>query len=67
MALRITGLYMLYHLRWRGLKAPGFHTAKSARSKVRSLPCLIPAHFCGCWNAPRSFIATAKRHIQPER
>jgi len=19
-----------------------------------------PPHFCGCWNAPRSFIATAK-------
>jgi len=24
------------------------------------LPRLITAHFCGCWNASRSFIATAK-------
>ena len=30
------------------------------------LPRLTPAHFCGCWNTPRSFIATAKTSYTTE-
>jgi hypothetical protein len=39
-----------------GAKAP----LASVRLGRLRLPRLTPAHFCGCWNALRSFIATAK-------
>ena len=42
--------------------SPPFGGSASAKpqSGLRPLCGFAPAHFCGCWNAPRSFIATAK-------
>jgi hypothetical protein len=53
-ALHITGRYMLRSL--RSLRGYGWlgHSAL-----LHSHASLHP-HFCGCWNAPRSLIATAK-------
>ena len=45
-----------------GAKAP----LASVRLGRLRLPRLTPAHFCGCWNASRSFIATAKTSYTTE-
>jgi hypothetical protein len=57
--LRITGLYMLR----RPLGGSGYEKPQSG---LRPLCGFSPPHFCGCWNASRSFIATAKTSYTAE-